>query len=108
ITIAAGAPTILMHETDQDANGGLWVISASSGQFRLGAVPDNYTGAIPASSMLLNATRSGASITSTTINGGAEVELNATTLDFNGNADISGTLAVGGTITGNGSGLTNL
>lgn len=36
------------------------------------------------------------------------VELNADTLDFNGNADISGTLAVGGTITGNGSGLSSL
>src|SRR5690606_1231327 len=48
------------------------------------------------------------------------VELNAVTLDFNGNADISGTLAVGGaatfsnnvsvsgTISGNGSGLTSL
>src|SRR5690606_29609155 len=37
-----------------------------------------------------------------------EVELNADALDFNGDADISGTLTVGGTISGNGSGLTNL
>src|SRR5690606_39319134 len=37
-----------------------------------------------------------------------EIELNADLLDFNGNADISGTLVVGGAITGNGSGLTSL
>ncbi|PZN15019.1 MAG: hypothetical protein DIU63_09680, partial [Proteobacteria bacterium] len=37
-----------------------------------------------------------------------EIELNADALDFNGDADISGTLTVGGTISGNGSGLTNL
>src|SRR5690606_37804007 len=36
------------------------------------------------------------------------VELNADDIDINGGADISGTLAVGGTISGNGSGLTNL
>lgn len=39
---------------------------------------------------------------------GGTVELNADLLDFNGNADISGALAVGGTISGNGSGITNL
>jgi len=97
-----------MHETDQDANGGLWVFSLAAGQFRLGAVPDDYSGAIPASSLLLSATRSGAQITSATIRGGAEIELNADLLDFNGDADISGSLTVGGTISGNGSGLTNL
>ena len=108
IAIAANAPNFLMHETDQDANGGLWVFSLAAGQFRLGAVPDDYSGAIPASSLLLSATRSGAQITSATIRGGAEIELNADLLDFNGDADISGSLTVGGTISGNGSGLTNL
>src|SRR5690606_29708887 len=51
---------------------------------------------------------------------GTEFEVNANLLDFNGDADISGsltvggaatfsnTVTVGGTITGNGSGLTNL
>src|SRR5690606_3648317 len=38
----------------------------------------------------------------------AELEVNADLLDVNGGADISGTLAVGGAITGNGSGLTSL
>ena len=108
IAIAANTPNFLMHETDQDANGGLWVFSLAAGQFRLGAVPDDYSGSIPASSLLLSATRSGAQITSATIRGGAEIELNADLLDFNGDADISGSLTVGGTISGNGSGLTNL
>src|SRR5690606_35929980 len=35
ITIAANAPTFLMHETDQGTNGGLWVFSLAVGQFRL-------------------------------------------------------------------------
>src|SRR5690606_22765873 len=39
---------------------------------------------------------------------GTEFEVNAALLDFNGNADISGSLTVDGTITGNGSGLTSL
>src|SRR5690606_33835584 len=96
IAIAANTPNFLMHETDQGADGGLWAFSLAAGQLRLGAVPDNYSGSIPASSMVLNSTRSGADIASTTIRGGAEIELNADTLDFNGNADISGTLSWGG------------
>lgn len=99
ITIAANTPNFLMHETDQDEDGGLWVFSLAGGAFRLGAVADSYSGSIPASSMVLHSTRSGADITSTTIRGGAEIELNADDIDINGDADISGTLAVGGAAT---------
>src|SRR5690606_8034087 len=66
IAIAANTPNFLMHETDQGADGGLWAFSLAAGQLRLGAVPDNYSGSIPASSMVLNSTRSGADIASTT------------------------------------------
>lgn len=65
-----------------------WVIQ-SNGTLALRTVQDS--GSLSGAGVPLQITRSALEVT--------EVELNATTLDFNGDADISGSLTVGGTAT---------
>lgn len=90
ISISAAAPFLNITETDQAADATRWLLGSSAGVLHLGPVSDAATG--PQASHGIRITRSGTTAT--------EVELNGTDLDFNGNADFSGTLNVVGALTG--------
>lgn len=62
LVIASASPNLLIHETDQAADAGLWVVSLAGGEFRIGAVPDNFSGSIAAESRVMNVTRSGSTV----------------------------------------------
>src|SRR5690606_31654130 len=102
VVIRSASPGITIVEEDAGEDEKAWSLGrpANGRMFFSTQTDDLIGGAIPAGGIFMAVSRSGTAIT--------EVELNGDVLDFNGNADISGTLAVGGTITGNGSGLTNL
>src|SRR5690606_7657184 len=84
---ASGIPTLGFRDTSgPGTDEGITVFRQQNNQFSVRSRNDaDDDGAI-----LWHGTRSGSSW--------SEFEVNATLLDFNGNADISGTLAVGGTI----------
>lgn len=80
LDIRSGAPTIWFYETDAAAGNQNWYLGALSETFTGRAYNDTFTG----STEWLRVDRTG-----TTID---QIQLNATTLDFNGNADVSGAL----------------
>jgi len=90
LSLSAAAPFLNIVETDQSADAQRWLLGISAGVLHLGPVADAATG--PATAQGIHITRSGTSAT--------EVQLDATALDFNGDADISGTLTVNGVLTG--------
>src|SRR5690606_5171387 len=114
--IMSTLPAWRFIETDAGTNLGVWDIEVRNGVFNIRRRLDDLSVGEVGITLTGN---SSAEITLVAL-AGDEIDLTAPTLDFNGNADISGTLAVGGaatfsnnvtvsgTISGNGSGLTNL
>src|SRR5690606_4837864 len=99
-TLAYDDPSIQLVETDAGENEGVWWIRVQAGRFIIQGRQDS--GSASGAANIIDIFRKAGALSA------AEIELNADALDFNGDADISGALTVGGTITGNGSGLTNL
>lgn len=87
-TIAYGDPSIQLVETDAGTNEKAWWIRAQGSSLLIQGRVDG--GSASGASNIVAITRA------TGATSAAEIELNATTLDFNGDADISGTLVVGG------------
>ena len=80
ILLESTLPTINWRETDQGTDEKNWWVYSSAGIFTLGTSPDAGGSVTPA----LRIGRSGTTIT--------EIELNATLLDINGEADVSGNM----------------
>lgn len=85
IKVTAALPLIDLYESDEGADGKRWRVVSNGGTFSIEASADNGTSGTQAVNILR---------TGTTVD---EIELNATTLDLNGAADISGNLVVNGT-----------
>jgi hypothetical protein len=87
ILVTSVSPQVRWNETDAAADNVTWIALMGASAWSLAAYEDDLV----TSSSAIRAFRSGSTIT--------EVELNATALDFNGDADISGALQVNGSTT---------
>lgn len=86
ITLASASPGVRYEDSSGGADAKNWLAYAASGEFKLSP----YSDADSAGTAALKVVRSGNTI--------SEIELNATTLDFNGVADFSGNVTAGGAI----------
>lgn len=85
IQISNAAPSIRFHENDAAANNQAWTVGVQSGVWGVRLTADSAASTLATP---FNIAR--------TDDVATEIELNATTLDFNGDVDISGSLVVGG------------
>lgn len=85
VTVSNTTPQVVIDETDASADEGNWLIQASAGVLTFQA----YNDAASVFNPFFTIDRTGATVD--------EIQLDATTLDLNGAADISGNLVVNGT-----------
>lgn len=94
IRVSGAAPEFRIQETDGALNEQYWLWLYSGGTLTLRA----YNDALNASSVGLSFDRTGTTIDLIAVSA-TEVELNGTTLDFNGNMDLSGAAVFSGSVT---------
>lgn len=92
-TIEHTSPEFVFHETDAAANNGWWSFVVAAEQLRGVAYSDVFAG-----NNWLVVDRTGNTIDQVALSAG-EIDLTATTLDLNGNLDVSGTVTIGGALT---------
>lgn len=94
VRISSTGPTLRLTETDAASNNQVWDFFASNERLNFRVVNDAISSAT--SWMLVDRTANAIDLIQLNASSG-EVELNATTLDFNGTAEFSGSVGVGTT-----------